>query len=122
VTTESKTKPDFRIPTATKWCAPRAVADIGGGTIIATSQKARSAMGLRRRGTEIGDPPPRTHQSPWFFVANLAEHLEHGLLGRIGCRKPGVGHRQVKDFLKLLDRQTIRKGDADVIFDLLGLP
>ena len=37
MTIESKTKPDFRMPTASKWSAPRAVADGGGGTIIATA-------------------------------------------------------------------------------------
>jgi uncharacterized protein YndB with AHSA1/START domain len=35
--TESTAKLDFRIPTASKWSAPRAVADAGGGTIIATA-------------------------------------------------------------------------------------
>ena len=39
-TTESKPQADFRLPTATKWDAPRAVADGGGGTIIATVQVA----------------------------------------------------------------------------------
>lgn len=32
-----QTAPDFRLPTAAKWRAPRAVADGGGGTIIATA-------------------------------------------------------------------------------------
>jgi uncharacterized protein YndB with AHSA1/START domain len=36
MTAESKETVDFRIPTAAKWRAPRAVADVGGGTIIAT--------------------------------------------------------------------------------------
>jgi uncharacterized protein YndB with AHSA1/START domain len=36
--TESREKKDFRIPTASKWSAPRAVADGGGGTIIATAE------------------------------------------------------------------------------------
>lgn len=36
MTTESRTKTDFRMPTAAGWGAPRAVADGGGGTIIAT--------------------------------------------------------------------------------------
>jgi uncharacterized protein YndB with AHSA1/START domain len=40
VTTGSKTTADFRIPTATKWRAPRAIADGGGGTIIATAEVA----------------------------------------------------------------------------------
>ena len=31
---------DFRVPTASKWQAPRAVADGGGGTIIATAEVA----------------------------------------------------------------------------------
>jgi uncharacterized protein YndB with AHSA1/START domain len=31
-------KSDFRVPTASKWSAPRAVADGGGGTIIATTE------------------------------------------------------------------------------------
>ena len=29
---------DFRLPTASKWRAPRAAADAGGGTIIATAE------------------------------------------------------------------------------------
>jgi uncharacterized protein YndB with AHSA1/START domain len=33
---------DFRLPTASKWQAPRAVADGGGGTIIATAEVAGS--------------------------------------------------------------------------------
>ena len=37
---ESKTMTDFRLPTASKWSAPRAVADGGGGTIIATAEVA----------------------------------------------------------------------------------
>jgi predicted dithiol-disulfide oxidoreductase (DUF899 family)/uncharacterized protein YndB with AHSA1/START domain len=40
VTTESKTKTDFRLPTVSKWRAPRAVADGRGGTIIATAEVA----------------------------------------------------------------------------------
>jgi uncharacterized protein YndB with AHSA1/START domain len=40
MTTESKTKTDFRMPTASRWSAPRAVADGGGGTIIATAEVA----------------------------------------------------------------------------------
>ncbi len=40
MTTELKTKTDFRLPTASKWSAPRAVVDGGGGTIIATSEVA----------------------------------------------------------------------------------
>jgi uncharacterized protein YndB with AHSA1/START domain len=39
------TKTDFRLPTASKWSAPRAVADGLGGTIIATA--------------EVGGPPER---------------------------------------------------------------
>jgi uncharacterized protein YndB with AHSA1/START domain len=38
MTTDSKTTTDFRLPTASKWSAPRAVADGGGGTIIATAE------------------------------------------------------------------------------------
>ena len=38
MTNESKAKTDFRLPTASKWSAPRAVADGGGGTIIATAE------------------------------------------------------------------------------------
>src|SRR5262252_7459322 len=37
MTTEAKSKPDFRLPTASKWCAPRAVVDAGAGLIIATA-------------------------------------------------------------------------------------
>jgi hypothetical protein len=33
-------KHDFRIPTGSIWAAPRAVADGGGGTIIATAEMA----------------------------------------------------------------------------------
>jgi uncharacterized protein YndB with AHSA1/START domain len=40
VTTGSKTATDFRIPTPTKWRAPRAVADGKDGTIIATAEVA----------------------------------------------------------------------------------
>jgi uncharacterized protein YndB with AHSA1/START domain len=40
MTTESKTKTDFRTPTASKWSAPRAVADAGSGMIIATAEVA----------------------------------------------------------------------------------
>lgn len=38
MTTEMK--PDFRLPTASKWAVPRAVADGGGGTILATAEVA----------------------------------------------------------------------------------
>jgi uncharacterized protein YndB with AHSA1/START domain len=40
--TDSKSTRDFRLPTASKWSAPRAVADGGGGTIIATAEVATS--------------------------------------------------------------------------------
>jgi len=40
MTADSKTTSDFRLPTASKWSAPRAVADGGGGTIIATAEVA----------------------------------------------------------------------------------
>jgi len=40
MTTEAKMKTDFRLPTSSKWGAPRAVADGGGGTIIATAEIA----------------------------------------------------------------------------------
>jgi uncharacterized protein YndB with AHSA1/START domain len=40
MTTDSKTKTDYRMPTASKWRAPRAVADGGGGVIIATAEFA----------------------------------------------------------------------------------
>src|SRR5260370_25251121 len=43
------TKTDFRMPTASKWHAPRAVADGGGGTIIATA--------------EVDAPPERVFQA-----------------------------------------------------------
>ncbi|HTV58006.1 MAG TPA: SRPBCC domain-containing protein [Verrucomicrobiae bacterium] len=36
----AETKTDFRLPTASKWAAPRAVADGGGGTILATAEVA----------------------------------------------------------------------------------
>ena len=38
MTTESKTKADFRTPTASKWRAPRAVVDVGRGAILATAE------------------------------------------------------------------------------------
>jgi hypothetical protein len=44
VTTGSKTTTDFRIPTATKWRAPCAVADSGGGTIIAGWTTQQNAL------------------------------------------------------------------------------
>jgi uncharacterized protein YndB with AHSA1/START domain len=37
MTADSTMKTDFRLPTDAKWSAPRAVADGGGGTIIATA-------------------------------------------------------------------------------------
>ncbi len=37
---ELKTATDFRLPTASKWSAPRAVADGAGGMIIATAEVA----------------------------------------------------------------------------------
>jgi uncharacterized protein YndB with AHSA1/START domain len=43
MTTGSKAQTDFRLPTASKWDAPRAVADGGGGTIIATVEVAAPA-------------------------------------------------------------------------------
>jgi uncharacterized protein YndB with AHSA1/START domain len=43
MSTTPKEQPDFRMPTASKWSAPRAVADGLGGTIIATA--------------EVGGPP-----------------------------------------------------------------
>jgi hypothetical protein len=36
--TDLKMKLDYRMPTASKWAAPRAVADSGGGIIIATAE------------------------------------------------------------------------------------
>ncbi len=42
---ELKTTTDFRLPTASKWSAPRTAADGAGGTIIATA--------------EVGAPPER---------------------------------------------------------------
>jgi hypothetical protein len=40
MTSEAKMKTDFRLPTSSKWGAPSAVADGGGGTIIATAEIA----------------------------------------------------------------------------------
>jgi len=40
MTTEPQTSADFRLPAASKWDAPRAVADGGGGMIIATVEVA----------------------------------------------------------------------------------
>jgi alpha-beta hydrolase superfamily lysophospholipase len=42
MTTELQTKTDFRVPTASKWTAPRAVADGGEDTIVATAEVAAS--------------------------------------------------------------------------------
>jgi uncharacterized protein YndB with AHSA1/START domain len=42
MTQESTNNPDYRLPTASKWAAPRAVADGGGGTIIAVTEIAAS--------------------------------------------------------------------------------
>lgn len=38
MTTDSRVTTDFRMPAASKWRAPRAMADGGGGTIIATAE------------------------------------------------------------------------------------
>jgi len=51
MTTESTMKTDFRLPTASKWAAPRAVADGGGGTIIATAEFAAPPERLFRAFT-----------------------------------------------------------------------
>jgi hypothetical protein len=40
MTEESNNKTDYRMPTASKWAAPRAVADGGGDTIIAIAEIA----------------------------------------------------------------------------------
>jgi uncharacterized protein YndB with AHSA1/START domain len=40
MTTEAKSKPDFRLPTVSKWSAPRAVVDAAAGLIIATAEVA----------------------------------------------------------------------------------
>jgi uncharacterized protein YndB with AHSA1/START domain len=40
MTSEAKSKPDFRLPTASKWSAPHAVVDAGAGLIIATADVA----------------------------------------------------------------------------------
>jgi hypothetical protein len=42
MTQEPTSKPDYRLPTASKWATPRAVADGGGGTIIAVAEVAAS--------------------------------------------------------------------------------
>lgn len=39
---QESNKPDYRLPTASKWVAPRAIADGGGGTIIAVAEIAAS--------------------------------------------------------------------------------
>ena len=49
MTADSKMTTDFRLPTASRWSAPRAVADGGGGTIIATA--------------EVAAPPERVFQA-----------------------------------------------------------
>jgi uncharacterized protein YndB with AHSA1/START domain len=46
---EPSNKPDYRLPTAARWAVPRAVADAGGGTIIAVA--------------EIPAPPERVYQA-----------------------------------------------------------
>lgn len=42
ITQEPTSKPDYRLPTASKWAAPRSVADGDGGTIIAVAEIAAS--------------------------------------------------------------------------------
>jgi uncharacterized protein YndB with AHSA1/START domain len=42
MTTELKTDADFRLPSASKWRAPRAVVDVGRSTILATVETAAS--------------------------------------------------------------------------------
>src|SRR5258708_40339955 len=42
MTQEPTSKPDYRLPTASKWAVPHAVADSGGGTIIAVTEIAAS--------------------------------------------------------------------------------
>lgn len=39
---KSISKPDYRLPTRSRWAAPHAVADGGGGTIIAVAEIAAS--------------------------------------------------------------------------------
>ncbi len=56
MTAESTSKTDFRLPTALKWAAPRAVADGIGGTIIATA--------------EVAAPPERVYRA---FTTNEVE-------------------------------------------------
>jgi len=52
----TETKKDFRLPTLSRWAAPRAVADGGGGTIVATA--------------EVATPPERVFQA---FTSNDVE-------------------------------------------------
>ena len=55
MTTGSQAKPDFRLPTASKWSAPRAAVDAGGGTIIATAEVAAPPERVFRALTEPDD-------------------------------------------------------------------
>lgn len=56
MTNASQQKTDYRMPSSAKWRAPKAVADGGGGTIIATA--------------EVEAPPERVSQ---LFTANEVE-------------------------------------------------
>jgi uncharacterized protein YndB with AHSA1/START domain len=64
--TDLKVKPDYRTPTASKWAAPRAVADGVGGTIIATAEiPAPPERVFRALAT---DEVERWWGSPEFYV------------------------------------------------------
>ena len=50
MTTDSSVTTDFRMPTASKWRSARAVADGGGGTIIAAAEVAGPPERVSCRG------------------------------------------------------------------------
>jgi uncharacterized protein YndB with AHSA1/START domain len=64
MTTDPSVTTDFRMPTASKWRAPRAVADGGGGTIIAVAEVAgppeRVFRALTTNEVAGGDTPTPT--------------------------------------------------------------
>ena len=64
--TEAKAKTDFRTPTVSIWSTPRAVADGGGGTIIATAELGAPLERVFRALTEP-DELERWWQHPDYY-------------------------------------------------------
>jgi len=78
--TEDKTTTDFRIPAASKWRAPRAVADGGAGTIIATAEVAAPPQRVFQALTTVEverwwEHPDYYHQSGWRADLRVQEPL-----------------------------------------------